>query len=170
MEALAKLGIEPSSILFYLVNIGVLLAVISFFVTKPLLKILDERRAKISGSLARAEELTREFEEKYATVKNETDTMRKSFLAEAEELKRSLEEEKKAMHQQIATDRDVLMTQTKTEIEQMKQQALSQIEHDVTRMMQQAVLTIMKDSMDEAAVEKSVTSSWKNFTSQYLQS
>lgn len=169
MEALAKLGIEIPSIIFYLINIGVLLVVISFFVTKPLLKILDERRAKISGSLARAEELTREFEEKYAQVKSETDAMRKNFLAEAEELKRSLDEERKIMHQQIGADREALMTQAKTEIEQMKLQALSQMEQDVTRMMKQVVLTIMKDSLDEETVQKSVATSWQKFTSQYLQ-
>lgn len=170
MDALAKLGIEPASILFYIVNIGILLAVIAFFVTKPLLKILDERRAKISGSLAKADALTREFEEKYATVKAETESMRKSFLEEAEQLKRSLNDERKEMYQKIGADREMLMTQAKKEIEQIKQQTLAQMEQDVTRMMKQIILTIMKESLDDAAIEKSVQGSWQKFTSQYLQS
>lgn len=169
MDVLAKLGIDFPSILFYIINVGVLLVVMTFFVTKPLLKILDERRAKIGGSLAKAEELTREFEEKYAQVKAETETMRKNFLEEADQLKRSVAEERKEMHQQIGADRQALMTQAKAEIEQMKKESLAQIEKDVTRMMKQVVLTIMKETIDDATAEKTVAASWQKFTSQYLQ-
>ena len=68
MEILTSLGIDPAVMLAQAVNFFVLLAILSFFVYKPVFKLLDERKERIAKAeehaqlvedkLARAEELT----------------------------------------------------------------------------------------------------------------
>ncbi|MFH0833907.1 MAG: F0F1 ATP synthase subunit B [Patescibacteria group bacterium] len=68
MEILSSLGIDPAVMLAQAVNFFVLLAILTFLVYKPVLKLLDDRKERIAKAeehaqlvedkLARAEELT----------------------------------------------------------------------------------------------------------------
>mgnify|MGYP005855716887 CR=1 FL=1 len=68
MEILSSLGIDPAVMLAQAVNFFVLLALLTFLVYRPVLKLLDERKERIAKAeehaqldedkLARAEELT----------------------------------------------------------------------------------------------------------------
>jgi F-type H+-transporting ATPase subunit b len=64
MEILTSLGIDPAIILAQAINFFVLLAILSFFVYKPILKLLDERKERI----AKAEEHAQLIEDKLARV------------------------------------------------------------------------------------------------------
>jgi len=60
MEILTSLGIDPAVMLAQAVNFFVLLAILSFFVYKPVLKLLDSRKERI----AKAEEHAQLVEDK----------------------------------------------------------------------------------------------------------
>ena len=44
MDQLSNLGIDPWNMLLYLANTGVLLVILTYFLYKPILKFIDERR------------------------------------------------------------------------------------------------------------------------------
>ena len=68
MEILTSLGIDPAVMLAQAVNFFALLAILSFFIYKPVFKLLDERKDRI----AKAEEHAQLVEDKLARVEEMT--------------------------------------------------------------------------------------------------
>ncbi len=68
MEILTNLGIDPAVILAQAVNFFLLLGLLTFFIYKPVLKLLDERKERI----AKAEEHAQLVEDKLARVEELT--------------------------------------------------------------------------------------------------
>ena len=56
------LGINLSSLLAQLVNFGLLFALLYFFAYKPVIKMLDQRSAKIKESMEQTEEIKKQHE------------------------------------------------------------------------------------------------------------
>ncbi|MDP3975372.1 MAG: F0F1 ATP synthase subunit B, partial [bacterium] len=61
MEAFSRLGIDWNSVILYLINFGILAVVVGYFVTGPILRILDQRRQHIQSAVEEAEKLKQEF-------------------------------------------------------------------------------------------------------------
>ena len=68
MEILTSLGIDPAVMLAQAVNFFALLAILTFFIYRPILKLLDERKERI----AKAEEHAQLVEDKLARVEELT--------------------------------------------------------------------------------------------------
>lgn len=65
MELLAKLGIDVSVLIAQIVNFAILLGVLSYFIYRPLLNLLDARRDRIQKAMddaARIEQQTSDME------------------------------------------------------------------------------------------------------------
>ncbi len=62
-QLFAAFGIDWRLLLIQAVNFGLLLAVLSYFLYKPVLKMIDERREKIAESVRTAEAAQRRLEE-----------------------------------------------------------------------------------------------------------
>lgn len=63
MELLQKLGVDWKLLMAQILNFTVLLAVLSLFVYRPLLRVIDERRARVRQSMEDAEKIAHEKEE-----------------------------------------------------------------------------------------------------------
>jgi F0F1-type ATP synthase membrane subunit b/b' len=61
MDGLGQLGIDIWSILYYLVNYGIILAVLGYYVYPRVYAILEKRESEISRSLDHAQELKNEL-------------------------------------------------------------------------------------------------------------
>jgi F-type H+-transporting ATPase subunit b len=72
-------GIKGSLLLAQAVNFGFLMVVLSYFLYKPVMKVLDERRAKVAQGVLDAERAA----EKLASADSEAATMVKSAETEA---------------------------------------------------------------------------------------
>ena len=65
MELLDKLGVDISLLIAQVVNFAILLGILSYFVYRPLLNLLDTRRTRIQRAMddaARIEQQTSEME------------------------------------------------------------------------------------------------------------
>ncbi len=82
MEILSSLGIDPAVMLAQAVNFFVLLAILTFLVYKPVLKLLDERKERI----AKAEEHAELVEDKLARVEELTQKEFKKAQQKASEI------------------------------------------------------------------------------------
>ena len=67
MEALGNLGINLSYLVVQILNFFIVMLIMSFWAYKPIIKVLDERSAKIAQSLEDA----REAEEARANAQSE---------------------------------------------------------------------------------------------------
>lgn len=61
-ELFQALGIQWSVLIAQMVNFGILIAVLAKLVYKPLLKVIDERRAIVAESMKKAEEIDQRHE------------------------------------------------------------------------------------------------------------
>lgn len=63
MEILKDFGVQPILLAAQVVNFLILLFILKKFLYKPILKVLEERKKKIEGSLKNAEEIERRLNE-----------------------------------------------------------------------------------------------------------
>lgn len=131
MEILTSLGIDPAVMLAQAVNFFALLAILTFLVYKPVLKLLDERKERIAKAeehaqlvedkLARVEELTqkelKKAQEKSAEIINaakESATQQgEEMIANAKEKVNKIVEEGRAV---ISKERDDAAKQIQAEV------------------------------------------------------
>ncbi len=103
MELITKLGIDTSMLIAQLVNFVVLIAVLSFFVYKPVLRVLDDRRERIRKSMEDAKAIENQ--------KREIDEFRvEQFRKIDQECGKFLEA---AKHQAEASRKDILASAEK---------------------------------------------------------
>lgn len=86
MEIIHTLGINWMTLTAQLVNFGILLTVLTYFLYRPILRVLDERREKIAHSLDEAKSVTEQMKAlkaEQATAMKALDAKHASLLAEA---------------------------------------------------------------------------------------
>ncbi|MFZ1720533.1 MAG: F0F1 ATP synthase subunit B [Candidatus Moraniibacteriota bacterium] len=88
MDALSNIGVDWKLLLAQVVNFGILLFILKRYAYQPMLKMMDERTAKIEKGLLDAEAAQvklREMEEKERAVLAEARAEAKKILTETEE-------------------------------------------------------------------------------------
>lgn len=117
MELFEKLGIDPVILIAQIINFLVLVFLLTKFLYKPILKVLDERQKKIKKGLEEAER-----------IKIKTQEIDK--LSE-EKIKKSLVEAQKIVQQakeQAEKSKQGILEKTSQEIEEMKTKMAKEID------------------------------------------
>ncbi|MBP6889138.1 MAG: F0F1 ATP synthase subunit B [Candidatus Moranbacteria bacterium] len=145
MEALANLGIDWKLLLAQVVNFVIVLLVLKRFAYQPMLKLLDERTAKIEKGLADAEHAGQklsEIETKEKAVLAEARTEAKRILAETDEVAKKRDAAqmretemrvKKLLHEsevKIATDQKKMLEEAKHELAETVLLAVEKVLHE----------------------------------------
>jgi F-type H+-transporting ATPase subunit b len=131
MEALTKLGIDFKVILAQTINFGILIAILTKLLYRPILKMLDQRRKRIEESLKTAKEIEvksakmeEEMSHKRALAKKDAAEIvgdakvtaekdrEKILISAAEESDRV----KKAAREQIELERQAMLDETKKRV------------------------------------------------------
>lgn len=133
-EVIHAFGIDWRLLLIQAVNFFLLLWVLKHFVYRPVLRMLDERRATISEGVRAA----REASERVEQVALETQTMRAAAVKEADEVmnaaRKSARAEGEKMLAEAGARGEALMTQAKTEAARERERALKEAEREVARL------------------------------------
>ena len=134
MSALfSAFGIDWHLLIIQLVNFALLLAVLTYFLYRPVLKMIDDRRAKIAEGVRTAEEASKRL----AEAKIEGEEMVGSAAREAETLMtaaRSRADERGGEIVKAAEVRaDALLQDAAARGEELKRQALIESEREVVR-------------------------------------
>lgn len=129
MELIAKLGLDWKILVAQLVNFGLLLTVLTLFVYRPILRLLDDRRERVRKAMEDVkaiENQKREIEqfkvEQFKKIDEECGRFLEAAKTQAETTKQEIvtaaEQEAKALldkaKQQIADDRQRLMTEAQS--------------------------------------------------------
>ena len=117
MEALKPLGIDPALMIAYLVNFVLLLFLLRLFLYRPILKMLAERRQRIQESLEEADK-----------VRQEAEIQRSEYQRELEEARETSQEAASRATREIERRRDDILAEARKDAEQVREQALQQIE------------------------------------------
>lgn len=133
MEILQTLGINWQLLLAQILNFGIIATVLAVLVYKPVLKLVDERRAKIEKAMKDAESI--------AKSKQEMDDVRVKHLRKVDdESKVMLDEAKKhadAVKTELLTkaqkEADALLQKGHQQLENERREALESLQGTVTK-------------------------------------
>lgn len=165
MDRLSQLGIDLWSIVIYIANTGVVLAVLTYFLFKPILKFIDARRKHIADSIEEANLLREEFSKKLATSEAEKKKMEAELRQEMQNLQKFLETKRIELISEMETTRTEMMRKAQNEIDERKASLIKDTEKEVMAIMTRIILEIVQNKVPENVVQESIHDSWK----QYLQ-
>lgn len=163
MDALGKLGINPMSILLYLINLGSVLLVLTFLIYKPVLSFLDKRRKQISDSIAEAEILRAEFDKTLAKAEKEKKEIEAKFREEMANLKKFTEEKRTELIKQMETARTEMMAKAQTEIDEKKASVMKDAEAATMELIRKVILDIMQNKVPENVIQDSIKEAWHHY-------
>ncbi|HEY4516414.1 MAG TPA: F0F1 ATP synthase subunit B [Candidatus Paceibacterota bacterium] len=143
-DLFAAFGVNWKLLLIQAVNFGLLLAALSYFLYKPILKIIDERREKIAEGVRIANAAAKKLED----AKGESDSMIGAAAKEAEELvataRMRADEKGSEMMKQAQSRSDALLSEAQARAEEAKRQAIQESEREIARAAMLAAEKIMK--------------------------
>jgi F-type H+-transporting ATPase subunit b len=163
MEALAKLGIDGWGLVLYLVNFSVVLFLMYKYVYTPLLKYIDERRAKIKESVQQAEALRETVEAELQAQKDEQErhlTEQRQKISEAQKFAKQSARE---LIEQADNEREHLLRAARKQAADMQDGILAEAENEMKKRVQEVILKVLKDDVPERTVKKSVSEAVKTF-------
>lgn len=132
-ELFSAFGIDWKLLLLQAVNFGILLAALTYFLYRPILRIIDERREKVAEGVRKAEAADRRLEE----AKAEGEQMIGAAAREAEQLAataRARATEKGSEIVSAAEARaEAVVREARASAEEAQRQALLASQKEITR-------------------------------------
>jgi F-type H+-transporting ATPase subunit b len=163
MEGLANLGISLESIVIYVLNYGLLLAVLSYLLYDPIVKFTDKRRETIKGQLEEAEMIKKEFASQLETLKVEKLETEKKLQSELEAMRSFVEEKRKELISEMETERKSMLEKAAQEIAEAKEEMVSEVEVELQKKMSQIILEVISNKVPKEVIAESVTESWSEY-------
>ncbi len=146
MSALfATFGVDWHLLLIQAVNFGVLLAALSYFLYKPILRIIDERREKVAEGVRLAESASRRLAE--ATEEGEALVGEAAKKAEAlaATSRASAEQKGVGIVKDAQTRAEAVLVEAHERAEEVKRQAIAASEREIARAAMLAAEKILKE-------------------------
>ena len=151
---MGELGFHFPSLVVYLVNFGLLLAILYKFAYKRILKLLDERAERIHEALAEAERVRGETENQQVQMQRALDESRQAgqqVLQEAREAAERYREDQQAKVQvQIAE----ALERARIEIESERDAAIEQVRAQFADLVVSASEKVIRKSLDKKDHER----------------
>ena len=145
-ELFEVFGVNWKLLLVQAFNFGLLLIVLWHFLYKPVLRIIDERQAKIAEGVKTAEEA----EKNLAASETEGKSIVSSASREAEGIMASARERAEEKGSELLRDAEVraeaVLSDASDRAEETKRQALKQSERDIARAAMLAAEKILRTS------------------------
>ena len=148
MEAL---GINLAQLITQIVGISVLLFLLVKFLYRPILKVLDERSARIQESLEAADRVKEQAAASQAQMQDEMQQAREEgqqMIAQAREMAaRFRDEEMEKARQEIATERK----RAESDIQRERDAAIEDLRREFAGLAISAAERVVERSLDESA-------------------
>lgn len=160
MDFLEDFGVKPVFLLAQVVNFLLLLFILKRFLYKPVLKVLEERKQKITDSLKNADEI----EKKLEAVTLEREKRLKEASYEAGDIIRQASQTADGIiaqaHQKAAKDIEKMVSKSeeamKLEREKLHQEIKTELSGLVTLALQKVTGQVISEKQQKELIEKSI--------------
>ena len=166
MESLARLGISGWDLLLYAVNFGLVVWLVARYMTKPMLKMLDERRDTIKNNIEGAEKLRGEMAQQKELMEKQKIEMQSQLADELSKAKAEMQIKRKEADADIETKRAKMLEEVRAVVESEKQKIMQNTEAETLALMQKIILNIVSNQIPQEVVQSSVQSAWKSYKGQ----
>lgn len=156
MEQLNTLGIDFFSIVVYAVNFGVIFFVISKFVTKPLVNMLDKRRNDIKSNITESEKLRKQIEIEKNKLLIEKEKLNKELEEELALLRKNASRELAEQKLEMQAKQEKLLKEARDQIKVEKDNLISEAKQDIVNILSTAFNKVLSKNLSEKDIENSV--------------
>ena len=163
MDGLDQLGISLDSILIYLVNYGVLLAVLTYLLYNPIRNFTTKRRETVISQLEEAEMIKKEFATQLENLKAEKLETESKLQSELESMRSFVYEKKKELISEMEAERRTMLDKAAQEIAEAKEQMVSEVEVELQKKMSQIILEVISNKVPKEVIAESVTEAWSEY-------
>lgn len=163
MESLARLGIDLNSLLLYAVNFGLIVLAVWYFFSKPILRILDERRNLIDGNIKEAEKLKAEMIKEREKMADEKKKFEEKLESEMKKLHAELADKRKSQDAELELKRAKMLEEVRAVIDEEKKNLQKGVKKEILALVQKMVLHIVANKVPADVVEMSVSEAWKSY-------
>ena len=143
------LGINLGYLISQIVNFALLFALLSVFLYKPVMRMLDERAARIRKGLEDSERA----EKRLARIEADRDRRIQQAEREAREIVARAKEEARAQREEILAqaraEAEELLSRMRKEIEWERQHAVSKMREQIVDVVIAATARVIEQSLDE---------------------
>jgi F-type H+-transporting ATPase subunit b len=151
-----SLGINLGSLIAFLISFVILLVLLRFVAYKPIVRMLDQRSAKIKEGMDEAERIKQESTRAEETVKTQIEAGRKegqAIVAQASQVAERVKEEARAEARQEA---EALIAKARLEIERERQEGFDQLRQEFVDLAILAAEKVINQSLDKKAHQRLV--------------
>ncbi len=143
-----SIGINPQLLVAFLINFLLLFGLLTAVLYKPILKMLDERQARIKESLEQAEKIKEQTSRSEEQVKAAIEAARKEgqvIIAQASQIAEKLKEEAKDGARKEA---QVIINKARDEIKLERDKSIADIRAEFASLTVLAAEKVIKESLD----------------------
>jgi F-type H+-transporting ATPase subunit b len=149
MEGLAKLGINPATLLAQLVNFIVLFVLLYLVAYKPILKMLDSRSKKIEESVKQTEYIKEQVAHAEDESKKRIEAAGKDGQEIIAKAMHTGEEVRQQAQKDAQRDGEILISRAKVEIQRERDEAISELRREFADLTIMAAEKVIQKSLDK---------------------
>ncbi len=143
------IGIKLPLMLAFVVNFIILLILLSVVLYKPVLKMLDERQAKIKDSMEQAEKIKQQVAQSEENIKAHLDSARKEgqkIVAQAEQIGERLKTEAK---EEARHEAEALVNKARAEIQRQRDKDVEDLRKQFADIAISAAEKVINETLDK---------------------
>jgi F-type H+-transporting ATPase subunit b len=148
---LDKLGIDVPSLVAFLINFFILLGLLTLVLYKPVIRMLDQRSAKIKESLEQAERMKQESVRAEETVKAEIEAGRREGQALMNQAAQTAEKLKGEARAEARQEAEALIAKARIEIDREREESVNQLRQEFADLAILAAEKVIGQSLDKKA-------------------
>jgi F-type H+-transporting ATPase subunit b len=149
MEGLAKLGINPATLLAQLVNFIVLFVLLYLVAYKPILRMLDSRSKKIEESVKQTEYIKEQVAHAEDESKKRIEAAGKDGQEIIAKAMHTGEEVRQQAQKDAQRDGEILISRAKVEIQRERDEAIGELRREFADLTIMAAEKVIQKSLDK---------------------
>ncbi len=156
MEALQALGINLPSLLWHTFNFLLLVVLLTKFLYRPVVRMLDERSARIKESMERAESIKEELARTGEETRAQLLAARKEGQAIVDQASQMAERIKAQAREDAQAEADKIVAKARAQLDQERRQVVAELRHEMADIVVAAAGRVIGQSLDTSAQHRLV--------------
>ena len=148
---MADLGFHWPSLIVYVVNFTILLAILYLVGYKPILRILDQRSSRIRQSLEQAERIQKESAERQAEMEQQLQQARREGQGLIEQARQMADRFRDEERERARQEAEAFLTRARSDIQRERDNAVEGVRQQFADLAITAAERVIRRSLDRDA-------------------
>jgi len=148
---MADLGFHWPSLIVYVVNFTILLAILYLVGYKPILRILDQRSSRIRQSLEQAEQVQKDAAERQAEMEQQLQQARREGQGLIEQARQMADRFRDEERERARQEAEAFLTRARSDIQRERDNAVEEVRQQFADLAITAAERVIRRSLDRDA-------------------